>query len=118
MNHTLSASAYANSSDVAARDHFSYSSGKRICPGIHLAERSLFAMTSRLLHTFEIQPALDERGRPIMPDVNAITDQLIAAPKPYPARFKVRSEAIERLLKKEWSEKLYEGKLESWYDKA
>jgi hypothetical protein len=116
LNHSLPAAAYANSSDVNARDHFSYGGGKRICPGIHLAERSLFAMTSRMLHTFDILPELDAEGHEIPLDLNAISSQLIAAPLPYPARFKVRSKAIEQLLEREYSEKLHSGDLESWYD--
>ena len=116
LGHTLTASAYANSSDVAARDHFSYGGGKRICPGIHLAERSLFAMTSRMLHVFDNLPALDSEGNDIKLDLNAISSQLIAAPLPFPARFKVRSKAIERMLEKEYSENLHSGDLDSWYD--
>lgn len=116
LDHPLPAAAYANSSDVAGRDHFSYGSGKRICPGIHLAERSLFAMTSRMLHTFDILPELDSEGHEIPLDLNAITSQLIASPLPFPARFKVRNKAIEKLLDEECSEKLHSGNLESWYD--
>lgn len=117
LNHSLSASAYANNSDVAGRDHFSYGGGKRICPGIHVAERSLFAMTSRMLHIFNILPALDDQGREIELDLNAISSQLIAGPLPFPVRFQVRSEAMGQLLEREWVEKVHEGKLESWYDK-
>jgi cytochrome P450 len=65
LNHPLGAAVHLNSSNVTARDHFSYGSRKRICPGLHLAERSLFNMTARLLHTFDILPALDAQGTEI-----------------------------------------------------
>lgn len=29
-------------SDGLGRDYFSYGAGRRVCPGIHLAERNLF----------------------------------------------------------------------------
>jgi cytochrome P450 family 619 len=47
ISYHKSAAAYANSSDVAARDHFNYGGGKRICPGLHLGKQSLldFAFT-------------------------------------------------------------------------
>lgn len=74
-------------------------------------------MTSRMLHAFDILPALDSEGRAIPLDLNAITSQLIAAPLPFPARFKVRNESMEQLLLKEFSENLFHGELESWWDK-
>ena len=51
---------------MSAHDHFSYRGGKRICVGLHLAERSLFTMTSRLLQAFDIQPATGPDGRQIL----------------------------------------------------
>ncbi|KAH8805193.1 cytochrome P450 [Xylogone sp. PMI_703] len=116
LNHPLSASAYANSGDVSARDHFSYGGGKRICVGMHLAERSLFNMTSRLLHIFDIKPALDEQGNEIPPDINAFSSGLISAPLPFKVRFIVRNEAVRRLLEREWMDTARAGKPESWSD--
>ncbi|KEF51211.1 uncharacterized protein A1O9_12714 [Exophiala aquamarina CBS 119918] len=116
LDHKLSASAYANGSDVAARDHFSYGGGKRICVGMHLAERSLFTMASRLLQTFEIKPALDENGQEIPVDTSSsrFSSSLISVALPFQARFKVRNAAVEHLLEKEWIETAREGKVESW----
>ena len=102
----LSASAYANSADVAARDHFSYGGGKRICVGLHLAERSLFTLTSRLLHVFDITPALDSKGEPIPVDVDDVRTGLIMAPNPFRARFVVRNKEMAALLEREWREKV------------
>jgi cytochrome P450 len=113
LDHKLSASAYANSSDASARDHFAYGGGKRICVGIHLAERSLFSMTSRLLHAFNFKPALDAEGREIPVDVDDVVTALIMAPGEFPARFEVRSEAIAKLLDREYAERV-EGIGESW----
>ncbi|KAI8937386.1 hypothetical protein NX059_006590 [Plenodomus lindquistii] len=104
LDYNLPASAYANSPDANARDHFAYGGGKRICVGIHLAERSLFSMTSRLLHSFNIKPALDGEGQEIPVDVNNVVTALIMAPADFPARFEVRSEAIAKLLDREFAE--------------
>ncbi|KAJ9633607.1 hypothetical protein H2204_006813 [Knufia peltigerae] len=106
LSHTLSAPAYANQPDVDARDHFSYGGGKRICVGIHLAERSLFTMTSRLLHAFDIEPALDANGKPIPVDAEGTRNGLIMSPNPFKARFVVRSEKLAELLEKECNENL------------
>lgn len=114
LHHDLGASAYANSSDVKARDHFSYGGGKRICVGIHLAERSLFNMTSRLLQTFDIQPALRPDGSLDAVDADAYTTGLISGPKPFRARFTVRCKEVEGLLEKEWNALFGRGEVESW----
>ena len=111
----LSAAAYANSSDVDGRDHFSYGGGKRICVGLHLAERSLYNVTSRLLQAFEILPALDEKGNLVPINCDNVKSALIMAPFPFRARFKVRSEQIRKTLERQWSETV-KGLGESWLD--
>jgi hypothetical protein len=106
LSHPLSAPAYANQPDVDARDHFSYGGGKRICVGIHLAERSLFTMTSRLLHVFDVEPSLDEKGNPIPVDAEGTRNGLIMSPNPFRAKFVVRSEKLAKLLETECKEML------------
>ncbi|KAL8940344.1 MAG: hypothetical protein Q9216_002856 [Gyalolechia sp. 2 TL-2023] len=36
-------------------DHFNYGFGRRLCPGIHIAEQSLYIVISRVLWGFDIQ---------------------------------------------------------------
>lgn len=55
----LDANLSANQSDYRRRDHFSYGFGRRLCPGIHIAEQSLFIVISRLLWAFDIQAKPD-----------------------------------------------------------
>jgi len=47
-----SAAAYLNIADPTQRDHWSYGAGRRVCPGIHLAEKSLYLNIARLLWGF------------------------------------------------------------------
>ncbi|ODQ50983.1 cytochrome P450 [Saitoella complicata NRRL Y-17804] len=66
LNHTLSASASATQSDPMKRDHFSYGFGRRMCPGIHVAEASLFLQVSRLLWGFDIaRPVWKKTGKAV-----------------------------------------------------
>ncbi|KAL3484193.1 cytochrome P450 [Aspergillus germanicus] len=44
-----------NSADVTKRDHFAFGAGRRICPGYHVAERSLAIAVMRILWAFEIK---------------------------------------------------------------
>jgi cytochrome P450 len=41
---------------------------RRICPGLHLAEASLWILITMSLAVFDISPALDAEGKPIIPD--------------------------------------------------
>jgi hypothetical protein len=42
-------------SDGPDRDHFGYGAGRRVCPGIHVAERNLFIGIAKLLWAFDFQ---------------------------------------------------------------
>ena len=54
-NHRLDAAASAVHPDYLQRDHFNYGFGRRLCPGIHVAEQSLFIVVSRVLWAFDIR---------------------------------------------------------------
>jgi len=47
--------ASAISSDYMKRDHYHYGFGRRLCPGILIAEASLFIFISRLVWGFDVQ---------------------------------------------------------------
>ncbi|CAF9929816.1 MAG: hypothetical protein HETSPECPRED_007462 [Heterodermia speciosa] len=46
---------YAASGAWDQRDHYGYGAGRRICPGIHLAERNLFIGVAKLLWAFDFR---------------------------------------------------------------
>lgn len=50
-----------NLADASKRDHFAFGSGRRACPGYHLAERSLSVAIMRILWAFEICPSTDAK---------------------------------------------------------
>jgi hypothetical protein len=45
----------AASADYDSRDHYGYGSGRRMCPGMHLAERNLFLGIANLLWGLDIR---------------------------------------------------------------
>lgn len=51
----LTAAVSALHKDHLQRDHFHYGFGRRMCPGVHVAEASLFIVISRLLWGFDIK---------------------------------------------------------------
>lgn len=75
-------------------DHYGYGAGRRICPGMHMAERTQWRITARLLWAFEIHQAVDpETGNSIVIDVENYQEGLNHCPKPFQAIFKPRSQA-------------------------
>ncbi|KAI7864506.1 cytochrome P450 [Spinellus fusiger] len=82
---TFHASANGNTKD---RDQFTFGWGRRICPGIHLAELHIFLMYINLWARCTIEPALDDDGNPVYADLKTIVDGgLVMKPKPYKLRF-------------------------------
>jgi len=94
---------YAGIADPMKRDHFSFGAGRRICPGLHLAENSLFITISRILWAFDILPGLDADGKEIKPDKeNYEKNTSLTSAIPFKARFVVRSEETRNMILDEW----------------
>jgi len=103
---------------VNARDHFSFGGGRRICPGLHVAERSVFINLARLLWGFNIENAKDENGNIIPVDFS--TDGMLPGAmsnaKPFECctallltaltnlAITPRSAKRERMMREEWAQ--------------
>lgn len=96
LHHKKLANEYAVGPDWESRDHYGYGAGRRMCPGIHLAERSMWRVTAKLLWAFDLQELLDQ---PL--DVNAYTSSNLVRPLAYKVRVTPRSEAHMRVLQSE-----------------
>ncbi|RBR05965.1 hypothetical protein FVER53590_13927 [Fusarium verticillioides] len=88
--------------DAAKRDQFTFGAGRRICPGIHVAERSLFLGISRILWAFNIKPTVNKNGKPVLPDPDKLTQGFVCMPEEFPARIIPRSEEKKALVIKSW----------------
>jgi cytochrome P450 len=47
--------------------------GRRICPGLHTAQDSLFIMAASVIATFDVSSILDKDKNPIIPEVRYTT---------------------------------------------
>ncbi|PWY76508.1 cytochrome P450 2D18 [Aspergillus sclerotioniger CBS 115572] len=103
---TLPAPCYASSPDYENRDHYAYGAGRRICPGIQLAERGLFIGIAKMLWAFEISEPVDpQTGRPIPVDVDPVTGYLegfLNCPKDFQATVRVRSQRRRKTIFREF----------------
>lgn len=74
--------------------------GRRVCPGNHFAEVTLFLLISSLMYVFDIRRAGDENGDEIVPEVKiAVDSSLTCKPESFKFIMRPRSEAHERLVR-------------------
>jgi cytochrome P450 len=89
------------------RDHYGYGAGRRLCPGIHLAERNLFLAMSKLLWAFDMSPTVDESGRDVPVDTaprTAYSEGFLVCAKDFPAGFRIRGEGRKSTVMREFGE--------------
>lgn len=110
LGHPLYSSEYAAMSDPYKRDHFTFSTGRRTCPGAQLAENSLDIALAGILWGFEVRPPLVD-GKEVDVDLsdNAYAEAGFTLPKPFAARFVPRSEERRHVIEKQWDVAQKEG---------
>ncbi|KAL7952661.1 cytochrome P450 [Trichoderma compactum] len=104
---TKTSAEYAASSEYELRDHYVFGAGRRICPGIHLAEREMFLGTAKLLWGFNIEQARDEMGNVIPIDTNPVTgytEGFLVCPKDFACNITPRSERRAATIVREFEE--------------
>ncbi|KAL0094842.1 hypothetical protein J3Q64DRAFT_1716144 [Phycomyces blakesleeanus] len=78
----------SSSGSIKERDIYAFGWGRRICPGIHLAEMIVFNMCVRVLAQCTIEAPLDANGKPEFVDLNNIKTQgIIFGPQDYKVKF-------------------------------
>ena len=98
----------AASADYDARDHYGYGSGRRLCPGIHLAERNLFLGIAKLLWAFEILPGKDANGVRIKSEnvdvdpLTAYSEGFLVCAHPFGCEMIVRGEERKETIMREF----------------
>ncbi|GAM33870.1 hypothetical protein EIK77_001686 [Talaromyces pinophilus] len=110
LNHSLYSSEYAAMSDPAKRDHFTFSTGRRTCPGARLAENSLYIALAGILWAYEIRPPLVNGTEKVLDTSDdAYTEGGVTFPKPFSARFIPRNDDRLRVVKEQWERAQNEG---------
>ena len=93
----------ATNPDPSKRDQYVFGAGRRLCQGMHIAERSLFLGIARTLWAFELSKAVDAvSGSVVTPDIANLTQSLFVQPAPFSAVIKPRSEKHEKIVRREW----------------
>ena len=108
LDHPLSAAESINAADPYARDHFSYGAGRRVCPGVHVAERSLFINIARVLWGFRISKKVGAGGKVIEPSQEMVKG-FFSVPVPFECDIRPRSAERERVIREEFRKAEVEG---------
>ncbi|KAF9038255.1 cytochrome P450 [Rhodocollybia butyracea] len=77
--------------------------GRRICPGLEVAQRTIWLAVASMLACFDLTKACDKDGVEIDPDVNFL-DGLISYPRPYECTITPRSKAIAETIKQNFEQ--------------
>ncbi|TFK34081.1 cytochrome P450 [Crucibulum laeve] len=93
---------FLNTDDARLANYtINFGFGRRICPGMHVANRSLFIFISRVLWAFDIVPPKRADGKPILPPSDDFTTGLTSHPKPFGYSFVPRRAGVEPIIMKE-----------------
>jgi len=104
LSDDLTAGDSAALSDPTKRDHFSFGAGRRICQGMHLAERSLFLGISRLLWCFDIRKATGPDGKVIDIEPHRFSEGIIMTLAPFECDIRPRGPERAEKIRSEWRE--------------
>lgn len=85
IDHNLGVAEEANHPDPYQRSHVGFGGGRRICPGMHVADRSMFINIARTLWGFDVRLKRDSEGREIQIDfgLSGTMEGSNCSPKPF-----------------------------------
>ncbi|PSN69458.1 putative cytochrome P450 [Corynespora cassiicola Philippines] len=90
--------------DVGERDHFVFGGGRRVCPGTHVAERTMFLTIARMLWAFDVEPEKGDDGRPVVPRQDEFIQGIVVHPVKFGCEITARSEKRARYVREMWKE--------------
>ncbi|KAI5843189.1 cytochrome P450 [Tricharina praecox] len=104
-----SAADLSTAADPNGRDHWTYGAGRRICPGIHVAERSLYINIVRFVWAFDLHKPVDAAtGKEIEPTMSMVRG-FLSTPNQFGADIRPRSKRHAEVVRREWSNAQREG---------
>ncbi|KAL2845876.1 cytochrome P450 [Aspergillus pseudoustus] len=85
---------------------FTFGAGRRVCPGQHLTERSLFLVISHWLWGFDTLQATDDDKNKIPIDKDDLRPGFIVCLNPFPAKITPRTPQHRKVIESTWKEEL------------
>lgn len=94
----------ATNPDENQRQNWIFGSGRRMCQGMHIAERSLFLAAARILWAFDIEKPIGPDGKPISPDIDDLVGGTTVQPNDFKVSIKPRTEAKAAMIREAWKQ--------------
>ncbi len=104
INDTQTSAEAAANPDVSQRDHFTFGAGRRVCQGMHVADRSMFLSILRFLWAFQFDKATDDNGDDLVPRKDDVIEGAVTQPRPFKVKITPRTKERARLVREAWSE--------------
>ncbi|ESK85932.1 cytochrome p450 [Moniliophthora roreri MCA 2997] len=87
------------------RDNLAFGYGRRVCPGIHLAENSLNLNTMNLIWAFDFEPVKDSAGNEIPVSLeNYEKKGMLPSPLPFKCQIRPRYQNVIGIIEREFKE--------------
>lgn len=105
--HRLLATEYVAAGDWQKRDHYGYGVGRRICPGMYLAERNMLVSIAKLIWAFKFEALEGLEGGPVPIDPDPVTgyhNGFLYCAKEYGCKPRVRSDMVRETVIREFQE--------------
>ncbi len=92
----------ATNADEEQRQNWIFGTGRRMCQGMHIAERSLFLATARIVWAFNIDKPIGSDGKPIEPDIEDLVGGTTVQPNDFLIDMKPRTPEKADMIRKAW----------------
>lgn len=106
-DHPKLAPEYVAGGDWEKRDHYGYGAGRRICPGMYLAERNLLVAIAKLIWAFKFEHQENPDGQRLPVDSDPFSGYnsgFMYCSKNYGCKPVVRSETIRETIMREFED--------------
>ena len=94
----------ATSSDENQRQNWIFGTGRRMCQGMHIAERSLFLAAARIVWAFNINKPTGPDRKPIDADIEDFVGGVAVQPGPFRIDMGPRSEKKANMIREAWKQ--------------
>jgi len=84
--------------------HLAFGFGRRVCPGRHIGNNSLYINISRMLWAFDIRPKIRPDGTEVLVDDMAFTNGFLSQPLPFECSIMPRDQGRAEVIETKWAE--------------
>ncbi|EOA85883.1 uncharacterized protein SETTUDRAFT_110763 [Exserohilum turcica Et28A] len=89
----LSSAESARRNNPRLRDHWTFGAGRRICPGMHVAQRQIWLAVTKMLWAFELQEVPDQSV-----DLEEYDDGSGRSPLPFKIKLRPRFKEVDKVI--------------------